>query len=316
MTKKINRRKFLGKSLAGSAAVTLGLNSFEEKQLLAALTAPKKDANTAAVKGSAKKLPTGTIGNVKITRLICGGNLINGYAHSRDLIYVSDLMKHYFTDEKVLETLALAQENGINTLIANTWTTGKGSNNTIRIMKEHWKRGGKLQWLAQCKVTKQDVTGYLKMAIDNGAVGAFIHGGAADKFVKNQQVDLIGQAVSFVKKNNLIAGVAGHSIDVPIAVETAGIEPDFYMKTLNTVDYWSATPEQTIEFMKEIKRPWIAYKVLGAGAIEPEEGFRYAFENGADFIVAGMFDFQIEQDTKIAMDILSRKINRQRPWAA
>ena len=42
-------------------------------------------------------LPTGMIGKVKISRLICGGNLITGYAHSRDLIYVSPLLKAYFT---------------------------------------------------------------------------------------------------------------------------------------------------------------------------------------------------------------------------
>ncbi len=312
MSKNINRRNFLGKTLLGSTGVALGLSSFEEKRLLAALAAPQRRTKTPEAKSSAKKLPLGKIGNVKISRLICGGNLINGWAHSRNLIYVSSLLKHYFTDEKILETLAIAEENGINTFIGNTWARSRGLENTIGILKEHWRRGGKIQWLAQCEAEMRDVTRSIKIAIDNGAVGAFLQGGCGDDFVKNGRVDLLGESVSFIRKNGLIAGVCGHVIDVPISVEAAGIEPDFYMKTLNTENYQSATPLQTIEFMKEVKKPWIAYKVLAAGAIHPKEGLRYAYDNGADFVVAGMFDFQIEEDVSIANEILSQVLNRKR----
>ena len=62
---------------------------------------------------------------------------------------------------------------------------------------------------------------------------------------------------------------------------------------------WEETPEETKAFMQEVDRPWIAYKVLGAGAIHPREGFRYAFQNGADFLCVGMFDFQVAEDVDI-----------------
>ena len=68
--------------------------------------------------------------------------------------------------------------------------------------------------------------------------------------------------------------------------------------------------------MSEVTKPWVAYKVLGAGAIHPREGFRYAYENGADFLCVGMFDFQVAEDVEIALAALEKTRNRDRPWCA
>jgi hypothetical protein len=54
--------------------------------------------------------------------------------------------------------------------------------------------------------------------------------------------------------------------------------------------------------------------VLAAGAIDPKNGFKWAFENGADFICVGMFDFQVVNDVNITIDVLNDLPNRQRKW--
>ncbi|HOZ47170.1 MAG TPA: hypothetical protein PLO37_18110 [Candidatus Hydrogenedentes bacterium] len=305
--------------MAASAGLVAG-TSFEERALLAQAPNP---AGAAASSKAARAMPCGKIKDVTISRLICGGNLISGFAHSRDLIYVSQLLEHYFTDEKVMETFDLVGAEGVNTAIL------RYDSHTLRILNTYWHdRGGELQWIAQVKPTERDLFTDIDHAVDNGATGVYIQGGVGDEFVKKGRVELLGKALEHIQENEVIGGIGAHRLEVVVECEKAGIKPDFYMKTLNSKSYWSAgpavehdnvwarTPEETIEFMKTVECPWIAFKVLGAGAIHPKEGFRYAFENGADFICVGMFDFQVAEDADIARALLAQDLGRARTWRA
>ncbi len=79
---------------------------------------------------------------------------------------------------------------------------------------------------------------------------------------------------------------------------------------------WCIDPEETIAFMKSVAKPWIAFKVLAAGAIYPRDAFPYAFKNGADFIAVGMFDFQIKENSDLLRKVVRVCQNRERPWRA
>ncbi len=286
------------------------------------------------------KLPKGKIGNLEMSRLIMGCNLIGGWSHSRDLHYVSSLFLKYNTEPKIFETFALAEKVGIDTtnLVVNFYPFF----NRYKQMS-----GSKMQSISQAFIfpEKPDKFEELKRIIDYGAKSLYIQGACGDKLVKTGRIDLLREAMEFVHSQGMLFGIGSHSIQVPMECEKAGLKPDYYFKTMHHDRYWSAHPrenrvewsvdtqrspdhnnihdnmfdlfpEQTVEVFSKMEVPLVGFKVLAGGAIQPKDGIRYAFENGADFVCLGMFDFQLIEDANLVTGILNGNLNRQRKWYA
>ena len=303
---KIGRRGMLRNSLAISGAL-LGGVSLEEKALMAQLV---DRSSYGKVQEPVKGLQRGKLGKYEISRLIIGGNLISGSAHAGELLYQSALMTHYFSTEKILETWALAEQNGINTTLMRA---------DPHIIEHYQKftreRGGNLQWIAQSAPEQGDPVENAKRARDNGAIAVYLHGGVSDRTVEAGKATDIGRIVEGVQKAGLIAGIGTHKLTTVQACAQAKIDPDFFMVTVNQVNYYCSPAADVAEFMKTIKKPWIGFKTLGAGRAKPPVGFRYAFQRGADFIAVGMFDWQVRDDVAHVQDMLAKGIERDRAWA-
>lgn len=294
-------------------------------------------ASLADLKGD---LPKGKIGGYELSRLVLGGNLIGGWAHSRDLIYVPALFRAYNTERKIFETLMLAEQAGINSI-----NIGFVTNETM--VKYKKVTGSKIKVISQVHpdMENDDYLVNINKAIDYGVDIIQIQGNWCDWLVRDNRLDVIEKMMAGIRDQGYIAGLASHTIDSLIICEQQGIIPDYYMKTMHHDQYWSAHPrenrvpfevdgkkyldhnrfhdncfclfpDRTVEFVERARVPVMGYKVLAAGSIKPESGFKWAFEKGADFICVGMFDFQIVNDVNITIDILKNLDGRKREWFA
>lgn len=339
MSGKLNRRDFLGRSLLASSLAAATAKGLEEKAFLVALENGKAEAPgkaTPARPTDEYPIPCGKLGKLAISRLIMGGNLIGGWAHSRDLIYVSKLFKAYNTQEKIFETMALAEAHGVNTALLNPAYL-----DTAREYNE--KHGGKLQVISEIhprpEMTDTELKDEVKRLIAAGADTIYIQGNVGDRLLSEGHLDVVSRTMEAVKGAGLCFGVGSHTLAVPMACEEKAIPVDYYVKTYHRAIYpsashpenrrewfeqgyydniWCTDADKTQAFMKTVRKPWFAFKVLAAGAIHPKDGFLQAFEAGADFVVVGMFDFQIKEDTMIASKVLRRKsvTARERGWFA
>ena len=284
------------------------------------------------------ELPRGKIGEHEISRLVAGGNLVGGWAHARDLIYASSLFKAYNTEKKVYETLMLAEQAGINTI-----NIGFPTNALIAKYKK--ATGSKIKVISQIHpdMEKEDYFVNIDKAIDFGVDIVQIQGNQVDWLVRDNRIDVVEKMMDHIRRQGYVAGLASHTVDALIATEEAGIIPDYYMKTMHHDNYWSAHPienrvpfevdgknyldhnkfhnncfclfpDKTAEFVERATVPVMGFKVLAAGAIEPRDGFNWAFEKGADFICVGMFDFQVVEDVNTTIDVLDNLKGRTRAW--
>ena len=292
----------------------------------------------ASLKNLKGVLPKGKLGKHEISRLVMGCNPMGGWSHSRDLPYVGELSKHWHTEKKMKETWAIAEQAGVNfcNLVEFQYKT----------FNEYKKEtGSKMMNVCQCSIGEpNDRLKPVKKAVADGADFIYIQGENVDGLAKTNAIDVMLKTVEYIRSQGLLAGVGAHSIKTIHASLDVGVRPDFYYKTFHHDNYWSVTPAEnrkeypnypekritdrnqwndnmwdqyyklTIDTFKSIDVPMFGFKVLAAGSIPPEDGIRWAYENGADFVCLGMYDFQVVDDVNTAIDILGSLGKRERPW--
>jgi len=263
------------------------------------------------------ELPGSYLGSVRVSRLIIGGNCFSGFSH-----HTAELdrdMRDYFTTAKIKETLAAAEAAGIDTFF------GRSDNHVLRLMNEYRNEGGKIQFFAQTASERADTAKTIQQVADYGAEGVYLHGGEVDVYHENGELGKVAELVELIKKLGMVAGVAGHNPQAHLDIHAAGIPVDFHMVCFYNLEgrrgnqvaaddyerFDDRDRDVAVRAARRIPRTCVGYKVLAAARREPEQAFRFAFENlkPGDCINVGVYTKDdpdmVERNARLVKQILT-----------
>jgi len=259
-------------------------------------------------------LPTVEFCGLQVTRLVLGANPFGGFSHQnaeRDAEMVA-----YHTPERIRETWRRAEAAGINTMVTNNETP-----HVIQTVREYLAEGGPLQWIAQLADRPyESMIAAIDDAVRIGGKAAYFHGGLVDGCYASGDDRTLRTWVAHARSVGLPIGVAGHAPQVHDWVASLGLV-DFHVVcffncgSLHTGQgqrFRLADVAPAAECVRRLDKPCIAYKIMGAGRIDPAMAFEFAFDHlkPGDVVNVGMYrgdkDDMVEENVALVREVLTR----------
>jgi hypothetical protein len=238
-------------------------------------------------------LPTVNFCGLDVTRLIIGANPFGGHSHQNSKR--TEDMLAYYTIDRIKETWDLAEQAGINTMVANNETP-----HVLEAVRQYIDEGGPLQWIAQVnKREKADMPVAVEEAVKLGCKAIFIHGALVDHAYEQKNEDDLRKWCNIVRSHNIPVGVAGHNPKAHLWVNSLDIV-DFHAVCFfdcgslhdgEGEKFRLSDMDAAVKCIRTIEKPCIGYKIMGAGRIDAEMAFDYAFDNikSTDVVNVGMY---------------------------
>ena len=241
-------------------------------------------------------LPQIPIRDLKLSRLILGGNPISGFSHQsaeRD-----QEMVDYFSLANIKKLFRDCEAHGVNTFF------GRADHFISRVLNEYWNEGGTIQWFAQTAPERKDEIRNIRNACGWGAKGIYIHGGSVREYWDTGRRDDLKRSIDEIRNLGVPAGLASHDPNVVLEVENLGWDLDFYMVCLYNIGGYKgkigdeardafddAGRNPALKAIQHVGRPCFAYKIMGAGRKYPKEAMTEVFQylKPTDGVVVGMF---------------------------
>ena len=220
--------------------------------------------------------------HLQVSRFILGSNPFSGFSHQSP---EKDWeMRHYFSAEKIKDTLRQAEALGVNTVIART------DFHAMRVLFEYRDEGGALQWFAQtCPEVGSHAT-CIQRAHTYGAKAVHIHGGVMDHLFAQGKLDEIPPVLDLIRSYGMLAGIAAHNHHV-IEWAEEHLDVDYYLCCYYNPDRRDERPEHlagAVEqyldedrqamtgLIQRLSRPVVHYKIMAAGRNDPSAAFAFA----------------------------------------
>ena len=258
-------------------------------------------------------LPTVNIDGLAVTRFIIGANPFAGFSHQnprRD-----EEMRSWYTVERIIETWRRAEAAGINTMITNNTTE-----HVVEAVRRYLAGGGSLQWIAQVSdAGAPSMFDALDEVVRIGCRALYFHGGIVDDLYAKQDVDTLEKWVAHAKSYGIPVGAAGHAPEVHRWVDSLDLVDFHNVAFFNCGSLHAGKGEEfrledlprAVEVSRDIPKPCIAYKIMGAGRIDPRMALEYAFRHikPGDAVNVGMHrgdkDDMVEENAALVREILA-----------
>ena len=256
-------------------------------------------------------LPTVDFCGLRITRLVLGGNPFGGFSHQTP--ERNRHMLDYYTPERIIETLRRAEAAGINTFITNNGPE------MLAVVRRYFAEGGSLQWIAQ--INDRYLGCMLKAAdeaADVGASAVYLHGRETEDKCFSRDAEGLTASLDRIRSHGLPAGVAAHGPEIHQWVRELGVA-DFHahaffrcgsLHTGQGLKFKLHDMPAAVEWIRSTPKPCIGYKIMGAGRLDAEMAFQYAFDNikPTDIVNVGMHrgdkDDMVEENVALVRKIL------------
>ena len=245
------------------------------------------------LRGSARQaapdvLPSIHLGTLEVSRLILGSNPFWGYSHKS--AQLDQEMRTYHTDERIAQILDEAAECGVTALASppdERWR---------KLWVSYSANGGRLKiWISQCHGAPEQMLSEIDRSVQAGAKAIFIQGARVEDQFGPGHFDTLRSWVDHIQAAGLPAGVAAHWPEVHPELQRRGFPVDFYFQCMynasKTSDYSAAERKLAEATVAVLKKPVVAYKILGAGRLPASDGFEQAFNNiqRKDGVCVGIF---------------------------
>jgi len=249
---------------------------------------------------------------LKVTRLVLGANPFAGYSHQspqRD-----QEMLAYYTVARIRETWERAEAAGINTMVTNNTTE-----HVLQAVREYRGSGGALQWIAQVAFRSgQSMEEAIDEAARIGCRAMYFHGGLVDEAYERKDEAKVRGWCDRARSAGVPAGVAGHAPEVHRWVDELGVADFHAVCFFNCGTLHRGKGDRfrlgdvapAIACIRRIRKPCIAYKIMGSGRMDSRMAFEYAFEGikPTDVVNVGMHrgdkDGMVEENAALVREIL------------
>jgi hypothetical protein len=234
-------------------------------------------------------------------------------------------MIEYYTAARTLDLLRHCEELGLQSVLL------RGDRLMCRLFRDHRLEGGRLTWVAQTASELADQAAHVRQLAGLGAAGIYVHGTWVDNLFHAGREQEVHDLLKRVRDTGRAVGLGTHRPEVIAHAEERGWDLDFYMACFYNLakqpkqavavqvlaakeEFDPADPPRMIARIRSVKKPCLAFKILGASRRcgtkdDLRAAFEYAYANikPTDAVVVGVFQRdsdELAEDVAIVRQLL------------